>query len=442
MPRPHELNWIARLDRRLVSHKGGKRHVLVDITAPQRPAGDGRRRPPLNLGLVIDASGSMSGAPLEAACDAARGVIAALRPDDRLTIVSFADDVIVHTDAVATDEVGRRDALHAVDGLNTRGCTNLAAGWREGCERVAIEMDRRRGDDIARDTAATQNRVILLSDGHANRGLTDPEGLALRAAGLRQRGLYTTTVGIGDGYSPTQLEVIAEHGGGRLHDAPLGEDIVAVVLGELGEILEAAANDLTLTVRHPRTASVLAFGRLPAAYGDGSVRISLGGLTCGASRQVVLQVSVPAGREGDSIVLDLEPTWRTPDGDPVTATPFTVELAIVRDAELAAELPDNKVLQRIAELWFNHLMLESTLLNSEGRYEEAERLVREARDDFQNYCRGVPGTANLVRRLGHHGNQVSAMMCADDQLDYVASSKMFLKQSPDFRINRRGGPRA
>ena len=61
----------------------------------------------------------------------------------------------------------------------------------------------------------TQNRVIVLSDGHANRGLVEPGELGHHAAELRKRGLYTSTVGIGDNYSPVQLDAIAEHGGGR-----------------------------------------------------------------------------------------------------------------------------------------------------------------------------------------------------------------------------------
>ncbi len=445
MSNSYDLRWSARLDRRLIGTRGGKRHILVDVSAPKKHDAE-RKRAPLNLALVIDASGSMSGEPLDAARQAARGVVEQLTSADRITLVSFADDVIVHVDAAAADDDGRRLAFRAIDGMTTRGCTNLAGGWLEGCDCVANEMERRAragvGNGDGGENLVAQNRVIVLSDGHANRGLQDPEELALRAAGLRQRGLYTSAVGIGDHYSPTQLEAIAEHGGGRLHDAPLGEDIVAVVLGELGEIREAAADDVTLTVRHPRVMGVTALGRYPVTHGDGEVRVVLGPLTTGAQRSLVLQVAAPRGRAGDALAIDLLPSWCDPEsGERTCAEPLTVTLSLVPEIEVQAETIDRPTCERIATLWHNHLLLESTLLNSESRFEDAERLVREALPDFREYCRGLAGVAHLVNELDHQGRRVSVQMCDAGVRDDVFAAKMMLKGQRDFRVNRGRGPR-
>jgi len=432
MPHANHLNWTVRLDRRLVSTKGGTRHVLVEVRAPRRERPEDAPRPLLNLGLVIDASGSMGGEPLEAAKAAARGVVEQLCEGDRVTLVSFADDVIVHADAVPTDDAGRARLAKAIGGLVTRGCTDLGAGWLEGCDRVAQAMDK---------VAGGQHRVVVLSDGHANAGLTDPEQLGLHAAELRRRGLYTSAVGIGDHYSPSQLQAIAEQGGGRLHDAPLGEDIVAVLLGELREILGTAADDVTLRVTHARRLPVAVLGPFPRTVADQAVEVAAGTLVSGASRQVVLQLAVPAGRRGERFELEIATSWRTPDGQAVTGPRLTVGLALAPAVEVAAELPDLDTCLAVARLWHRHILLTSTLMNTEGRYAEAKAFVDEARHRFRDYCRDLPGTENLVRELEAHGRVVMCEMEAGYSRGVFCDSMTLLKGTPDFRVNRRGRPR-
>ena len=134
MPNQHRLNVIAKLDRRLVSTRGGTRHILLDLAAPKAPRPEADQRPPLNLALVIDASGSMDGGPLDAAKAAAAGLIDQMTARDRITLVTFADDIIVHADALAADAAGCARLAAEVNGLVTRGCTNLAGGWLEGAD--------------------------------------------------------------------------------------------------------------------------------------------------------------------------------------------------------------------------------------------------------------------------------------------------------------------
>ena len=221
--------------------------------------------------------------------------------------------------------------------------------------------------------------------------MVEPQELGRHASELRQRGLFSSTVGIGDNYSPVQLDSIAEHGGGRAHDAPLGEDIVAVVLGELGEIFETAAEDLTVTVRPPLGMGVEVFGRYPVSRVGNDLRISLGGLVSGASRQLVLQVSVPGGRIGDVNRVEILPDWLDRDtGARRQGSILYLEWGVGSEAQVVSEQPDLQVAEVVARMWENHLRLNSTLLNSEGRWDEAGQMVQEA-------CRGSVGIAGMCR---------------------------------------------
>ena len=110
----------AKLDRSIINAAGDSvRHLVVTVRAPERTPDPDKQRPPLNIGLVIDASGSMSGAPLDAAKLAALDVIAALDPTDHMSLVSFADDAVQHATAVLLADDGRKTLSRAVHSLVT-----------------------------------------------------------------------------------------------------------------------------------------------------------------------------------------------------------------------------------------------------------------------------------------------------------------------------------
>ena len=433
------LNWSARTDRRQIGTAGGTRNLLVSVAAGRREEAAARRRPPLNLGLVLDASGSMAGEPLAAACEAARAVVARLDAADRLTLVSFADDVILHCDAVPVDAAGSRRALAALEQLHTRGCTDLAAGWLAGCRLVAAAMEP--ADAGATDTlrrAPTQNRVIVLSDGCANRGIVDPAELAHHAGELRRRGLTTSAIGIGDHYSPVQLDAIAEHGGGRVHDAPTGEDIVAVVLGELGEILETAAEDINVTFHLPQGCGCEVFGRYPVEQSAGIVVVNLGSLVSGAERHLVLQLTLPAGRIGDTHRIEVVPDWRDPAGGTrVRGRALTAELVVSTETEVHYEAPDQSVAGRVARFWQSHLATDAVLLNTVGRCDEAEKVLRRSTDRFAEYCASVRGADEYITELSELRQTVGRPMAPSVALDCVMLAKSRLKGNQDHRRTSR-----
>ena len=133
------LQLTLGFDRSLVSRRRQSvRYLVADLTVSDAPKEQVSSDTPMNLSIVIDASGSMTGAPLAYAKSAARGVIERLQDHDRLSLVSFADHVITHMEPTRLNRDARNRLLQAVAELGTRGCTNLCAGWLEGAEWSAI----------------------------------------------------------------------------------------------------------------------------------------------------------------------------------------------------------------------------------------------------------------------------------------------------------------
>lgn len=201
-------------------------------------------------------------------------------------MVSFASDVQVHPDAlpVTPDNADRTRA--EITRLRTRGMTCLSGGWFAGINcatRIAVEDPR------------MTPRVILLSDGHANEGIANPDDLREHAGELRMRGVLTSALGNGDGHDEHLLRGIAESGGGRLHDAELTTEISSVLLGELDDIFGTVVEDAEIRLSVLDGSRVEGLSREMAMRGDGVVRVTLCPIQNGIERVAVFEGDLPVG---------------------------------------------------------------------------------------------------------------------------------------------------
>ena len=165
-----------------VPAEGGALEVLVRVQAPQRPpqpGGQAHQRMPLRLALVVDRSGSMSGEPLQEALRCVQHIGSLLQPDDQLAVVLYDDHVQVPMPLARAP--GAQAVQTALAGVDSGGSTDLHAGWETGAR------------ELVAGTAGAISRVVLLSDGQANHGLTDTTAIASECAQWLQRGVSTTT---------------------------------------------------------------------------------------------------------------------------------------------------------------------------------------------------------------------------------------------------------
>ncbi|MBT9313490.1 vWA domain-containing protein [Leptothoe kymatousa] len=177
--------------------------VLVKIIPP--PSDRQRQRPRLNLAVVIDCSSSMAFKErLVYAKAAARQIVQELTPSDRISIHTF--DQTAQTLLPSTFCSHKYEIINKIQTIRLGQGTNLHAGWIEGVN----EVNKNSQSD-------TINRVILLSDGRTNRGITNQKTIVSHVENLAQSRISTTTVGLGNDFSDNLLKTMARGGGGNYY---------------------------------------------------------------------------------------------------------------------------------------------------------------------------------------------------------------------------------
>jgi Ca-activated chloride channel family protein len=127
------LQTHAAIDRSLISPDGtAERHLMLTVEAPAGAV----RRLPLNLALVLDRSGSMTGEKLERAKEAACFTVRHLTGADRVAVVAYDDEVSIVAPGTPLTPGARTDLLSRITAITTGGSTNLGGGWLTGCQEV------------------------------------------------------------------------------------------------------------------------------------------------------------------------------------------------------------------------------------------------------------------------------------------------------------------
>ena len=184
------MHITTHLDLDVIAVEGPEQvSLLVELTAPTVESAVVRE--PSTLVVVLDRSGSMAGERLEGAKHALITLLDRLDPTDRFGLVTFDDSVeLVVPSGPLTDKAAVRAQIAAI---HAGGSTDLSAGYLRGLQE-------------ARRTAGPAGATVLLvSDGHANAGVTDPVKMGEVAAKGYAKSITTSTLGFGLGYDESLL---------------------------------------------------------------------------------------------------------------------------------------------------------------------------------------------------------------------------------------------
>ena len=232
------------------------------------------RRTPLNLAVVLDKSGSMTGAKLEKTKQAAMLLVDRLAPNDIFSLVIFSDEAQV---LVPAQKVLDKDALREkIQGIEAGGSTALYAGVKMGADQLQEYFSSKR-----------INRVILLSDGIANVGPSSPRQLRRLGSDLAERGISVTTMGVGDDYNEDVMAGLAEASDANYYYVKDTETLPEIFAKELGGLLAVAARDVRIEIICPDGVKPLGFIGRAEKFESQSATVNLSQFTTGQNRYLV-----------------------------------------------------------------------------------------------------------------------------------------------------------
>jgi len=391
----------------LVPSRGGPVYLQLlvradDIRTPERR--------PLNLTVVLDRSGSMgSQQKIENARAAVRALIDQLRREDFFSLVIYDDEVEV---VCRSRRVGDKERLRRlVEEITPRGWTNLGGGLTEGIHQA----QRHAREDYV-------NRVILLSDGLANRGITDPSWLGELTSRAARGGISLTTMGVGWDFNEHLMVSLAEAGGGNYYFIESPRDLASVFRKEftiMGDVVASAAViELRLDI-DVRVRDVIGY----SFHREGDrCEIPVGDLTAGEERSIIVELELPSGSGTRRLAAGTIVTGRSGSGSSFTTSvtyaedPAAVErerdLNVQARADVAvstrqveeamAALDEGDEATASARLEAAQSSLEgSAALEAPGA---AARIVKEQKERLENYQRTVNEEGRRAKKSIHYDN--------------------------------------
>lgn len=364
-----------RTDRPLVRAEArSRRYALATIGAPEAPPRTDRI--PVNVALVLDRSGSMSGEnKFELARQAVEQALGMLRPEDRFSLVVYDNEVDVLASSRAATHAARREAIRALRDVSPRGTTDLSGAWFRGCEQVAALLSDQ-----------TVSRVMLLTDGLANCGIMDRGELAYHASELRQRGIATSTFGVGSDFDERLLRDMAHEGGGNFYFISSPTQIADVLTSELGEALEVVMRRAALHVVLPAGVEARTLNRYrhTMAAGDRELRIELGDLVSGQELELVLELTFPRGRPGDATEVR---AILAENGALATHAEGLIRWTFANHRENDLQQRDVRVDREVARLYAAIARADATEANRRGDFDLARNIIDGTVRRIRSYAR-------------------------------------------------------
>ena len=277
--------------------------------------------------------------------------------------------------------------MNALGHIYTGGTTNLSGGWLKGIE----ELRRSKSEQL--------RKVLLLTDGLANQGITDHGTLVGMARTTAADGVGTTTIGFGEGFDEELLTDMADAGQGNSYYVASPEDAPGVFAQEFEDLSTLVAQNVSVEIRPSDEVKLLGvLNEYPVTSVQGGLQLNLGDAYGEDLRRIVFELHIPQlARLGVAKVADVVVRYVTV-GDEVAAKELTIPVNInMVNADEASTDPDQQVIEEVTILKAARAQKEARRRADTGDFKGAQEMLRNAADELRTAAPDSPRADELLQ---------------------------------------------
>jgi Ca-activated chloride channel family protein len=403
----------------LLADQDQKTYLKISLTGfdLERP----EERAPVNIAIVLDKSGSMSGEKIYRARDAARMAVDRLGDQDIVSVVVY--DSTVRVIVPATKASDRENIHQAINRIEANGNTALFAGVSKGAAELRKFLDRER-----------VNRVILLSDGLANVGPSTPSELGQLGHSLVRDGIAVTTIGLGLGYNEDLMTRLAYNSDGNHYFAESAHQLASIFDSELGDVLSVVAQEIVTEIEcAPGIRPIRILGRDGEISGQ-HVKVYLNQLYSSHEKYVLVEVEVPSHEAGEELKLaDVRVRYdnmKTRERDLLAQG---INAQFTKSADEVRKQEDKKVMIAVVEQVATEKNEQATELRDQGQVEEAQQLLLDNAAYLERNARTYK--APQLESLGEQNRQDADAV--EDEADWTRQRKVMREKQSEVKMQQR-----
>ena len=339
------------------------------------------KKTPLAISIVIDRSGSMDGGKLDQAKRSVLDIIHRLQDHDLVSVISYNNSVEVHLELMPVPSA-RILVEHHLWNLFPRGGTNLHEGWLKGAGILAPVSNSNR-----------LCRVILLSDGQANDGITRTNLICNQVTEIARAGISTTTVGFGLDFNEELMTAMANAGQGNAWFGERIEDLQESFDSELSYLSNLVFKDVEVIAHYAGRTLHMRNDYLSTRKNTWKIS----GIAVGSEKWMAfsmpMQEVIDLQLSGPILEIEL----RVIDHQDQEHTLFAklLDLPVVSLEEYLESPEDELVAQRFQEVEMADIQREARRLVQEGNWTGVERMM----DDLENRARNNPWVLESIKYI-------------------------------------------
>ena len=327
----------------------------------------------VNMVIVMDRSGSMSGQKIRDAKKAVLNLLTDLSPSDRLALVAYSDGVTRLSGLLPVTPAYQKRLSSIIHNVSVGGGTNLGQGLREGINLL-----------MSSEKTENPGRLILISDGLANQGITNPIELGNMASIAAEKAFSISTVGVGNDFNEQLMTAIADRGTGTYYYLENLSHFAAVFKNEFQGTRSVAASSVKITIDEENGIRLVNAGGFPIERRHRQAFFYPGNLLSGETRKLFLTLKVPTDQVMTHTLSGIRVQYRQQDTVYTAKLSKPLTLTCVKDPnEAMASINTPVWADKVIKEDFSRLREEVADDIRLGRQKEAEKKIEAYYTDQQ-----------------------------------------------------------